>query len=166
MPTMEATETTSDSAPPKVRHKSFTYRTASQWTSGRSGVVTSEGKHAVLASSPPEFKGEPGRWTPEDLFVAAIDLCTMTTFTAFAQRLKIPVISYQSEAEGTLEFVDDGYRFTRVVLRPRIMVAEPAAVATAEKAMHDAHESCLVARSVRAEVTIEPTIGVASPDVF
>jgi len=159
MVAMEATE----AVEAKVRHKTFTFRTAVQWTSGRSGVVAAEGKHALLASSPPEFKGEPGRWTPEDLFVAAIDLCTMTTFAAFVQRLKIPVVGYQSEAEGTLEFVDDGYRFTRVVLRPRITVADAAAVAPAEKAMHDAHASCLIGRSVRATVTVEPCIGVANP---
>jgi organic hydroperoxide reductase OsmC/OhrA len=152
----------SEAVEPKIRHKTFTYRTALQWTASRSGIVAAEGKHALLASSPPEFKGEPGRWTPEDLFVAAIDLCTMTTFAAFAERLKIPVVGYQSEAEGTLEFVDDGYRFTNVMLRPRITVADAAAVAPAEKAMHDAHTSCLIGRSVRATVSVEPTIGVAS----
>ncbi|MBI3191832.1 MAG: OsmC family protein, partial [Pedosphaera parvula] len=51
-------------------------------------------------ASPPEFKGEAGVWTPEDLFVAAVNVCTMTTFAAFAQRLNLPVLSYRCEAEG------------------------------------------------------------------
>ena len=143
-------------APPKVRPKSFTYRTTSDWTSGRSGVLGGAGRSALAVSSPPEFKGEAGRWTPEDLFVAAIDLCTMTTFLSFAERLHLPLLGYRSEAEGLLEFLDGGYRFTRVVLRPRITLAEPAAVELAAKAMRDAHEACLIGRSVRSEVVVEP----------
>jgi len=147
---------------PKVQYKTFTYRTRLQWTSGRSGIVSADGKPDLHASSPPEFKGEAGRWTPEDLFVAAIDLCTMTTFAAFAQRLQIPVVGYRSEAEGVLEFVEDGYRFTRVALRPWIRVAAPEAVEAAAKAIRDAHESCLIGRSVLATVSIEPRIEVAA----
>jgi organic hydroperoxide reductase OsmC/OhrA len=162
MTTLESLETKAP-VPPKVRHKSFTYRTSADWTSGRSGVLGATGKPALAVSSPPEFKGEAGRWTPEDLFVASIDLCTMTTFVSFAQRLNLPLLGYRSEAEGLLEFLDGGYRFTRVVLRPTITLAEPAAVEPAAKAMRDAHEACLIGRSVRAEVVVEPRIEVATP---
>jgi len=149
--------------PPKTRHRSFTYRTSTDWTSDRSGILGAEGKPALLVSSPPEFRGEAGRWTPEDLFVAAIDLCTMTTFLSFAQRLDIPLVAYRSEAEGLLEFADGGYRFTRVVLRPVLVLSDAAATEKATKAMHDAHDACLIGRSVRAEVTVEPRIEVAKP---
>jgi organic hydroperoxide reductase OsmC/OhrA len=148
-------------AAPKVRRKSFTYRNGLTWTSGRSGLVDAEGKPELQVSSPPEFKGEPGRWTPEDLFVSAVNVCTMTTFAAFAQKLQLPIVGYRSEAEGVLEFEDGGYRFTRVVLRPRIVVANGASVEAAARALHDAHASCLIGRSVRASVTIEPVIEAA-----
>jgi organic hydroperoxide reductase OsmC/OhrA len=147
---------------PRVRHKTFTYSTALLWTSGRSGVVSAQGKPDLKVSSPPEFRGEEGHWTPEDFFVAALDLCTMTTFASFAQHLRIPVVGYRSRAEGTLEFLDDGYRFTRVVLRPVITVAGADAVGPTLKAIHDAHASCLIGRSVRATVTVEPRIEVAA----
>lgn len=158
--TLEATEAP-DSVKPKVRRKSFTYRTAVQWTSGRSGLVGAAGRPSLEVSSPPEFKGEAGRWTPEDFFVAAIDLCTMTTFVSFAQRVNLPLLAYRSEAEGILEFVEDGFRFTRVVLRPTVLVADAAAVEPAAKAMRDAHEACLIGRSVSAEVVVEPRFEVA-----
>jgi organic hydroperoxide reductase OsmC/OhrA len=162
MTTIDSLETTEPVAP-RVRRKSFTYRTSTGWTSGRSGVLEASGRPALAVSSPPEFKGEAGRWTPEDLFVAAIDLCTMTTFLSFAQRLSLPLLGYRSEAEGLLEFVDDGYRFTKVVLRPTLVLADPAAVAPAAQAMHDAHQACLIGRSVRAEVVVEPRFEVAKP---
>jgi organic hydroperoxide reductase OsmC/OhrA len=148
-------------AAPKVRHKSFTYQTGVQWTAGRSGVASAPGKPELAVSSPPEFKGEAGKWTPEDFFVAAIDLCTMTTFLAFAERTRLPLRGYRSAAEGRLEFVGDGYRFTEVVLRPVISVADASAVEAAAKVMHDAHAACLVGRSVVARVAVEPRIEVA-----
>jgi organic hydroperoxide reductase OsmC/OhrA len=158
---MGTTNATPD-VPARVRHKTFTYETTVDWTKGRSGIVRAAGKPSLQASSPPEFKGEAGRWTPEDLFIAAIDLCTMTTFAAFAERLQIPVTGYRSGAQGTLEFVGDGYRFTRVVLRPSITVGDPTAVGPATQAIHDAHASCLIGRSVNAVVSVEPRVEVAA----
>ena len=146
----------------RVRHKSFTYHTSLEWTSARSGIVHAEGRPDLVVSSPPEFKGEAGRWTPEDLFVAAIDLCTMTTFASFSQRLQLPIVSYRSRAEGLLEFADGGYRFTRVVLRPSITVADAASEPATRKAIHDAHAACLLTRSVKATVVVEPEITVSA----
>lgn len=145
-------------SPPGVKYKTFTYRTQLEWVESRAGVLRSEGKPEFRVSSPPEFKGEAGVWTPEDLFVAAVNVCTMTTFLSFAQRLQLPIVSYTSEAEGVLEFVDGGYRFTKVILRPRITVGNEEAIEQARKTLHDAHEKCLISNSIRATVLVEPSI--------
>lgn len=155
-------EQAKQSPQPGIRYKTFTYRTQAQWVENRAGALRSEGKPEFRVSSPPEFKGEAGVWTPEDLFVAAVNVCTMTTFLAFAQRMQIPLVSYTSDAEGALEFVDGGYRFTRVVLRPRIMVGNEEAIEQARKTLHDAHEKCLISNSIRSEVVLEPRIEKAT----
>jgi organic hydroperoxide reductase OsmC/OhrA len=159
---MTPTQSIDPPTKPRTRHRTFTFSTGSVWTSGRAGIVRAEGKPEIDVSSPPEFKGEEGRWTPEDFFVAAIDLCTMTTFVTFAQHLHIPIVGYRSHAEGTLEHVDDGFRFTRVVLRPVITVAAEEAIDAARKAIHDAHDACLIGRSVTAAITVEPRIEVST----
>ncbi|HXG01078.1 MAG TPA: OsmC family protein [Bacteroidota bacterium] len=143
---------------PNVRYKSFRYQTGLRWLGNKAGELSSADKPSFRVASPPEFKGEAGVWTPEDLFVAAVDICTMTTFMAFAQRLQLPIVSYSSSAEGILEFVDGGYRFTKVVLRPRIVVSTPEAIEQVRRTLHDAHESCLIANSIRADVVVEPTV--------
>ncbi len=145
-------------APPKVKHKEFRYHTQLEWTGKRAGILRCEGKPEWRVSSPPEFKGEPGIWTPGDLFVAAIQTCTMTTFLAFAQKLGLPLVSYSCRAEGLLEFSEGGYRFTTVILRPAIVVEKPEAVEQAEKTLSDAHKSCLISNSARTRVLVEPTI--------
>ena len=145
-------------AQPKVKHKTFTYHTRLRWTGGRAGLLSSEGKPDIKVASPPEFRGEAGVWTPEDLFLASVETCTLMTFAAFSERMKIPVVSYESNAEGLLEFVDGGYQFTRIVLRPVVTVSTPEAVEQARKTLDDAHHACLVARSVKSEIVLEADI--------
>ena len=154
-------QTSQATAQLKVKHKSFTYHTGLKWERGtRTGILTSESKPAFRVASPPEFKGEEGVWTPEDLLVAAIEACILTTFVAFALRLNLPVISYNSSAEGLLEFHEGKYQFTKVFLRPEIVVETADVIDQAKKALHDAHEQCLIANSVRAEIIVEPVIKV------
>jgi len=147
-------------AQPKVKHKTFTYHTNLTWLEKKSGTLSAEGKPSFRIASPPEFKGEAGVWTPEDLFVASVDICTMATFMAFAQRLQLPVVSYKSNAGGFLEFIDGGYRFTKVVLKPEIIVRTEEAVEQTHRTLDDAHDGCLIANSINAEVVIEPVIRV------
>ena len=145
-------------AQPKVKHKVFTYHTELMWLDNRAGMLRAEGKPAFRVASPPEFKGEAGVWTPEDLFVAAVEACTLTTFIAFAQKLNLPVVSYHSRAEGVLEFVEGNYRFTKVILRPTVVVANAEFIEPATKTLHEAHTKCLIANSIRAEVVLEARV--------
>lgn len=150
-------ETTATSKP-KMKYKSFVYHTHLQWLENRAGMLGSNGKPKFRVASPPEFKGEEGVWTPEDLFVAAVETCTMTTFAAFSLKKNLPIVSYNSEAEGLLEFVDGKYQFTKVILRPTIIVESADVIADTEKTLHDAHHSCLVANSIKTEVVVQPKI--------
>jgi organic hydroperoxide reductase OsmC/OhrA len=143
---------------PKKRYKSFEYKTSTVWESDRKGVLASDGKPNLDVASPPEFKGVAGVWTPEDLFVAAIDICQMTTFLAFAARSELQLVSYASKAEGLLEFDGGGYKFTKVTLRPKITVTGGTEQTEVERIVHQAHEQCLVGRSVNTTVEVMPEI--------
>ncbi len=143
---------------PIKKFKTFTYHTGVEWKSERQGLLRSEGKPDVLVSSPPEFKGIPGVWTPEDLFVAALEICQMSTFLAFGIRKGIPLKSYKSSAEGLLENVDGKYRFTKITVKPEIVVEQSWTKEQVEELVHAAHENCLIGNSISAEVLVEPTI--------
>lgn len=152
------TATVTKSEASRTRTKSFLYRTSIEWLENRAGMARSEGKPEMRVSSPPEFKGEAGVWTPEDLFVSAVESCTMATFLAFAHRKALPLVSYRSEAEGVLEFVDGRLKFTRVVVRPAIVVEEEGALPLAQELVSDAERHCLVANSLLTEVKVEATV--------
>lgn len=78
---------------PKKTFKIFHYNTQLRWSGERRGDLSSEGKPGLEIAAPPEFKGHPGLWTPEDLFVAAVEICTMTTFLAFASHKKLGLLT-------------------------------------------------------------------------
>lgn len=143
---------------PVKKYKSFHYHTAVEWKADRQGVLQSDGKPAIEISSPPEFKGLPGVWTPEDFFVGAAEICTMSTFLAFGTRKGIPLKSYKSSAAGTLEHVDGTYRFTAITVSPVVVVGSTWSKEQVEELFHQAHDHCLIANSMRTPVTILPTI--------
>jgi peroxiredoxin-like protein len=145
----------------KKAFKVFHYQSQARWTSGRSGLVSSAGKPDLEVSSPPEFKGEAGKWTPEDMFVASVNLCVLLTFAAYAQNKGLDLVSYESPAEGTLEMVEGKYRFTQVVLRPQIAVRAQESLERARQILENAHRDCLVTNSVTATVQVVPDIRVA-----
>ncbi len=142
----------------KKAYKVFRYETEVCWDSGRRGTISSAGKPDVAVSSPPEFKGEAGRWTPEDLFLSSVNLCTMLTFVAYAQHRGLGLVSYESDAEGTLENVEGKYRFTEVVLHPHVRVKSQEDIERARELMESAERDCFVANSISAPVKIFPDI--------
>lgn len=142
------------------KFKTFTYHTNVEWKSDRQGILQSDGKPQMDVSSPPEFKGIPGVWTPEDLFVAAVEICQMSTFLSFGMRKGIPLTSYKSHAEGVLENVDGKYRFTKIIVKPEIVVENSWTKAQVEEIVHAAHENCLIGNSITAEVIVEPEITI------
>jgi organic hydroperoxide reductase OsmC/OhrA len=142
----------------KTRHKSFTFRTEAAWTEARSGVLTSDGKPQIRISNPPEFKGEAGFWTPEEMFVASVEACNMATFLSFAAKSGLKVQAYTSHSNGVLEYVDGDYRFTRVVIFPTISVLRGTAEATVLSLLREAQKHCLVANSIDSIVEVNPTI--------
>jgi organic hydroperoxide reductase OsmC/OhrA len=146
---------------PTIKHKSFRYHTALQWLEGRQAQLSSDTKPLLDVSSPPEFKGTAGKWTPEDMFVAAAEICMMSTFLSFGGRRQIPLISYESAAEGILEFVEGKYRFTKIRITPVITVGKEWSVERVEEVIREAHVNCLIANSMSTPVEIDPTIILA-----
>jgi organic hydroperoxide reductase OsmC/OhrA len=140
-----------------IRPKSYKYTTSVLWKSEKKGTLTVAGKPPVEVATPPEFKGHEGIWSPEDLYVAAVNSCIMTTFLAFAGRAGLAFEGYESEAEGALEFVDERLVFTKIVVRPKVTLRPGADRKLAEEILHKAEKNCLVSNSLRTEVILEPT---------
>ena len=109
-------------------------------------------------SSPREFKGNPSEWSAEDLFIAAVEICHMQTFLAYAAQHSVQVVSYTSHANGVLEYIDGDYRFTRIVIFPTIGIPAAGAETVVHGLLREAEKHCLVANSIASIVEVNPTI--------
>lgn len=136
---------------------SFTYEGYS-----RDHTVRIDGKPELIMTADPNFRGDPTRHNPEDLLLAAIAGCHMLTYLALCARKRILVKSYRDKASGTMALTPEGGgRFTEVILRPEVVVAD-AAMADTAKALHNpVHKYCFIANSVNFPVRHEPVIVVA-----
>jgi peroxiredoxin-like protein len=113
-------------------------------------------KARLIASSAPEFMGDATKVNPEELFVAALSSCQMLTYLALCARKRLLCLRYEDEAEGYLERTDGKWRMTRVVLHPRITLAEGSELALARSLIERAHEECFIANSVTTAVSNLP----------
>lgn len=117
-------------------------------------------------SAPPGAYGEAGLLTPEDAFLGALNTCLMLMFVWATERFRLNLVSYECRAEGTkIIELDRTERFSRVVLKPRIIVRAgreklPAVEQRTLRALQTAKKFSLVANSVRSEVIIEPEVMV------
>lgn len=145
----------------KGEDKTFRYRARTTWRGARQGVLSGPGKPDVIVGSPPEWKGRPDNWAPEELLVASVNSCIMLTFLTLAQGRGVTLVAYDSDAEGDLEIIDGVYQVTRITARPRIAVANETELHAARDAMDEVEARCFMSQSVKAEVTLVPEITVA-----
>lgn len=141
-----------------VRSKVYLYHTSVRWTEQRKGTISCAGKPDVAVATPSEFKGHEGVWSPEDLFVASVNVCVMTTFLAVAERAGLPFASYESTAEGRLELVEGKFQFTVITIKPIITLKAAGDTAKAKELIEKAEANCLISNSMKARVTLEPVI--------
>jgi organic hydroperoxide reductase OsmC/OhrA len=112
-------------------------------------------------SSAPNYRGDPSRANPEQLFVASLSACQALTYLFLAAKNAIVVTGYTDDAEGRLALVDGRVRMSRVTLRPRITLEAGANETRARELVAKAHEGCFVANSVSTPVDITPTFEFA-----
>ncbi len=144
------------------------YRLNATWTgnrgTGTSGyrdydravTLTVDGKPELLGSADKPFRGDPERWNPEDMLLAALAQCHLLSYLHACVVAGVVVVSYQDDAVGTM--LDDGSgagRFTDVLLRPRVVVAEASMIEAAEAAHAQANAWCFIANSVNFPVRHE-----------
>ena len=141
-----------------MEHK-YTYVVNGSSTTVRSGTLAAgQVQTAIAFSAPPEFYGQPGQWTPEHLFVASVASCFISTFSGMADYSKLEFRSLSLEVEGVIEKDEGGWRFTRVVVRPRLKIAHAQDAERANRLLQKAEKACLVARSLACPVALEPAV--------
>jgi organic hydroperoxide reductase OsmC/OhrA len=129
----------------------------------RAVTIDIDGKPSLLASADKPFRGDPGRWNPEDLLLSALSECHLLSYLHACVQAGVVVVAYEDDASGVM--VEDGRgggAFREVVLRPRVTVADASMTDAAHDAHAQANEWCFIANSVNFPVRHEATILVAA----
>jgi organic hydroperoxide reductase OsmC/OhrA len=148
----------------KTAYKSFRYKANTAWSSARRGTLSASGKPNVNVGSPPEFKGEPDVWAPEELLVGSVNTCMMLTFLTLAQAKGLTPVQYESEAEGLLENVEGKFRITEVMVRPRVSLKDKPELERAREIMEGVEAQCFISNSIKSKVLLAPEfVVVPSP---
>lgn len=128
---------------------------------GRDNRVTAAGKTPIDGSSAKPYRGDPQRWNPEELLIAALSQCHMLSYLHVAASNGIVVTDYADDAVGTMRQTSDGGgHFTSVTLRPRVTIS--AGDPELALGLHRlASELCFIAASVNFPVGHEPIVTVS-----
>lgn len=135
----------------------YRYETRLDWKEESRGITSAAGKPEIAVGPPPEFGGRESWWSPEHLFIAAVETCFMTTFMAVARKSKLNVLGYESRAEGAVDKTTEGFSFARVTLHPVLKVAA-ADVERTQRLLDLAKKHCLVSASLKTPVIIEAAV--------
>lgn len=127
----------------------------------RRNEVRGPARPVIPGSADPAFRGDADRWDPERLLVASLSQCHMLSYLHQCADAGVVVIAYEDHAVGTMvQDADGGGRFTEVVLRPAVTVADESMLEPARGLHERAHELCFIASSVSFPVRHQPTVGL------
>ena len=138
------------------------YDVTVDWKELRKGLMSSSvlNEKIEVATPPPFPKGMENIWSPEHLFVAAINSCLMTTFLAIAENSKLNFINFTSKGSGKLEQVEGKYLMTEVTLEPVVEIEDEKDKERAERVLHKSELNCLISNSVKSTIIFKPRIVV------
>lgn len=129
----------------------------------RDHQIHARGQSPIEGSADPAFRGDPTRWSPEELFLASIAACHKLWYLHLAAEAGICVTTYEDTAKATLILDADGNgEMAEIVLTPHITIS--AGDPEQARALHEqANERCFIARSIRASIRHNPQIFEINP---
>ncbi len=146
------------------------YPVTVEWTGGRDG----QGKVQAIRSGacvgiavPPEFQGTGSGSNPEELLACAVAGCYSITFGIIAANRKLALQSLAVEAIGEVEQKGASFVYTKIVIKPSIVLSsgsDEAMSALAKDIAMKTDSYCIITNTIRDKVLVEvePIITVAS----
>ncbi|QDP96956.1 OsmC family peroxiredoxin [Microlunatus elymi] len=156
--------------------KQHRYAVKTRWTGNRGSGTSSyrdySRDHEVRMATKPDqvlpgsadqaFRGDPARFNPEELLLAALSQCHMLSYLHACVLADVTVVAYTDDATATMiTEVDGSGRFTEAMLNPRVTISADSDPEQAMQAHETAHRMCFIANSVNFEVRHHPAITVA-----
>jgi len=135
------------------------YHVTATWEGEGRGRVRAHGiAPTIHFSTPPEFNGAHGYWTPEHFLLAAVASCYLTTFYTWAEFSKLEFLGIGLLAEGKLGLPEGNLPFREIVLKPTLTITQSQDRELADHLLEKADQGCRIARSLVCPVHLEPLV--------
>ncbi|TQM51627.1 organic hydroperoxide reductase OsmC/OhrA [Arcticibacter tournemirensis] len=119
----------------------------------RTHTIEVENKAVIQGSSMPQYRGDADLHNPEDLLLASVSSCHMLWYLHLCATAGVIVVDYEDNAEGIMVEEPDGSgRFTSIILKPVVTVAQPSMVEKALELHKDANRLCFIANSLNFKI--------------
>lgn len=109
------------------------------------------------------FFGDPSKWNPETLLLAALGQCHLLSFLRAAGVRGYEVAQATIDVSGELTLSSDGSgHFTFIEIQPSSSISglDPEAHAETYSELHEqAHTWCFIANSISCEIAVHPDTG-------
>lgn len=132
--------------------------TSSYVSYSRDHLIASGEKPPIEGSSDPVFRGDPGKYNPEELFLSSLAACHMLWYLHLCAVNAVIVKKYTDQPVGLLQEDPNGGKFTEVILRPCVTVTQTSMMEKARELHREAHRQCFIANSCNFPVRHEPLI--------
>jgi organic hydroperoxide reductase OsmC/OhrA len=126
--------------------------------------LTAGGAPALRMAPPPQFDGPGDAWSPEELFLAAVESCFLFTLRAVARMSKLEFCNLTLEAQGIVDRADRITRFTEIALRALLTVPAGTDRALALTALEKTKSACLVSASISTPIRLDVEIEEAAAE--
>ena len=130
------------------------YAVSLKWEGDRKGILKLKGRPEIVVATPPDFGGPEGYWSPEELFVASILSCLMTTFLYFVFKNDLKLISYESEGNGILGKVGEKMKFKEIYVNIRVQREKGEDIKKVETFLKLAEKYCLISNSSDVDIKL------------
>ena len=138
------------------------YEVNLQWNSERKGTLSSPVLPIQIeTATPPDFpKGIKDIWTAEHLFIAAVNGCFMQTFLAIADNSHLEIISFDCNAVGIVETVNEKLAVSKITLKPKVGIKSADQEEQLRKILEMADRECLICNSVTTQIILDPIVEI------
>lgn len=129
-------------------------------TGGPSGYaeLSTAGVPRLRVAAPADYDGPGDAWSPEHMLLGAIQACFLLTLRSIARVSKLEFLALDLDASGTVDRQDGVTRFTEIVLRPTLTVADGTDRERVLRVLEKSEKNCLVSASLSTPIRVEPVI--------
>lgn len=124
-------------------------------------TISSPGLPDLTVAAPLEYDGPGDAWSPEHLLLASVSACFLFTFRAVARASRVNFLDVDAHTSGTVAKADGVVRFTDIVVRATVTLAQGGDVDALRRAIDKTSAHCLVSSSLAVTPRVEATIHAA-----